>query len=158
MRLYLDGQEFGTMERWRAMTSAHEGAVYLHRGASFVVTELDLENLRAELVPLDVNYYTQSMVQSTLEVNVDVRSRELTTSCSMYLSGVTVTDVVAGYHGVVEAVVPKTWVRVDAGICKAGVFIAPEREDSLVHLLGIENLEPHEQVKVLDRETGDCKE
>lgn len=64
--LIVDGQEIGTMERWRALTSAHAGAVYLHRGASFVVEELDLVAGVAYIRAENADHYTQTMVETTL--------------------------------------------------------------------------------------------
>jgi DEAD/DEAH box helicase domain-containing protein len=99
VRLYLDGEELGSMERTRAMMSAHTGAVYLHRGRSFLVRELDLPNMRAEVTALEVDYYTQSLVESSLEVNVDLRAKSLKMDRDeVYLSGVSVTDVVTGFR------------------------------------------------------------
>jgi hypothetical protein len=46
----------------------------------------------------------------------------------------------------------------DAGVAQGGVFIAPKRKHRLVHLLGVEHLEPHQQVKVLHRQPGHCDE
>ncbi|MEZ0326253.1 MAG: DEAD/DEAH box helicase [Fimbriimonas sp.] len=97
VRLYLEGNELGTMERWRAMTSAHEGAVYLHRGKSFVVAELDLEHDRAEVVAHEVSYYTQSIVQSVLDAKLAFRETALG-KCSAGLSSVSVTQMVVGYR------------------------------------------------------------
>jgi DEAD/DEAH box helicase domain-containing protein len=97
VRLYLDGQELGTMERWRAMTSAHEGAVYLHRGQSFVVTSLDLDLDRAEVVPMEPNYYTQAVVQSVLDPGRAFREVRLGKG-SIGLCGVSVTDLVVAYR------------------------------------------------------------
>ncbi|MBM4452811.1 MAG: DUF1998 domain-containing protein, partial [Chloroflexi bacterium] len=37
----------------------HPGAVYLHQGESYLVTELDLERHIAVVTPTEVNYYTQ---------------------------------------------------------------------------------------------------
>jgi len=97
VRLILDGQELGTMEKWRAMTSAHEGAVYLHRGGTFLVTALDLENGRADVVPFDGGYYTQSIAQSVLDPKVTVRDARVGIGVAN-LSGVTVTDMVTGFR------------------------------------------------------------
>jgi DEAD/DEAH box helicase domain-containing protein len=97
VRLILDGQELGTMERPRAMTSAHDGAIYLHRGATFLVTSLDLEASRAEVIPFEADYYTQSMVQSVLDPRVEVRSTDVGRSHAG-LAGVTVTDMVTGFR------------------------------------------------------------
>lgn len=97
VRLYLDGEELGTMDRWRAMTSAHAGAVYLHRGASFIVQELNLEEGRAQVAPMEVSYYTQAIVQSVIEPRVTIRNTDLGDARAS-LVGVSVTDIVQGYR------------------------------------------------------------
>lgn len=97
IRLMLDGQELGTMERPRAMTSAHEGAIYLHRGASFLVTQLDLEAGVAQVVPFEADYYTQAITQSVLDPKVPFGSAKLG-SVPVEISGVTVTDMVVGFR------------------------------------------------------------
>jgi DEAD/DEAH box helicase domain-containing protein len=89
--------EVGTMERWRAMTSAHEGAVYLHRGASYVVKSLNLDTNRAEVEERSVDYYTQSMVQSVLDPQEAFREAGAGV-IRAGLAGVTVTDLVTGYR------------------------------------------------------------
>ena len=45
------GSVLGLVERSRAYTTVHEGAVYLHRGESFLVRELDLTTLHAVVEP-----------------------------------------------------------------------------------------------------------
>jgi len=97
VRLIQGDEEIGTMERWRAMTSAHEGAVYLHRGASFLVKSLDLDAGRAEVLEQTVDYYTQSMAQSVLDPRAAFRETELSGICAG-MAGVTVTDLVTGYR------------------------------------------------------------
>jgi len=90
--LMLDGDLLGTMERWRAMQQAHSGAIYLHRGASYLVTSLDLTTNVAHVVPMEADYYTQAIVQSVIEPQVTIRESE-----SMKLQGVKVTSAVVGY-------------------------------------------------------------
>ena len=41
-----------------------------------------------------------------------------------------------------------------AGVAQRRIFVAPEGEDGLIHLLGVENLEPNEQVEILHRQPG----
>jgi DEAD/DEAH box helicase domain-containing protein len=98
VRLMLDQQELGTMERSRALTSAYEGAIYLHRGATFLVTSLDLEHGIAEVVPFEADYYTQSISQSVLDPRVVFRDAPLGRRASAGLAGVTVTDMVTGFR------------------------------------------------------------
>lgn len=97
IRLILDGQELGTMDRGRAMSSAHEGAIYLHRGATFLVTGLDLDAKRAEVVPFEADYYTQAIAQSILDPRVEIRKGRFG-RVDVSLSSVTVTDMVTGYR------------------------------------------------------------
>ncbi len=97
VRLFQGEGEIGTMDRWRAMTSAHEGAVYLHRAATYVVKSLDLDSNRAEIEERSVDYYTQSMVQSVLDPRTPFRATSLN-DVEAELAGVTVTDLVTGYR------------------------------------------------------------
>lgn len=93
VRLMVGSDEIGSMEKWRAMTSAHEGAVYLHRGASFLVQQLDLEAGIARMEPQEVGYYTQTIVRSVLDT-----SPAFAREGDFSLSGLNVTDVIEGYR------------------------------------------------------------
>lgn len=52
------GRLLGTVDPARAMATVHAGAVYVHQGATHVVTELDLADGVAWAVPTPVDYYT----------------------------------------------------------------------------------------------------
>ena len=95
--LYLDGEQLGTMEWGRALQTAHEGAVYLHRGGSYLVERFDPKTAVAELVAKQVDYYTQPILQSVIETKTEFAKRPLghaaATSC-----GISVTDLVLGYR------------------------------------------------------------
>ena len=95
--LMLEGRELGSMEFSRALGSALEGAVYLHRGQSFIVTSLDLALHRADLVAFDGDYYTQSIVQSVVMPQVAMTQTEVD-GIGISLSGITVTDTVDGFR------------------------------------------------------------
>ncbi len=49
-----------TVEASVAFFQIHPGAIYLHQGESYLVTELDLVKHTAAAMPTSVNYYTQS--------------------------------------------------------------------------------------------------
>ena len=95
--LEVNGVQLGTMERWRAMLNAHTGAVYLHRGATYLVDELDLDTGRASLHPDRVDYYTQALAQSILEPSPAVQSSSLG-PVDFSFCGVKVTDLVTEYR------------------------------------------------------------
>lgn len=90
------GEELGSMELWRAMQAAHEGAIYLHRGASYVVEELDLQGGKAHVSARQVPYFTQAVVQSVIESQVDIQLKQWGRHDAR-LEGLKVTDVVAGF-------------------------------------------------------------
>ena len=46
-------------------------------------------------------------------------------------------------HGVIEPVMGQALVALNARIAERGVFITPEGEHSLIHMLSVEHLEPH---------------
>lgn len=97
VRLMIDGQELGTMDRWRAMTSAHQDAIYLHRGASYIITSLDLQNGVAEVEAKEVDYYTSAIVRSVIDPHVEVRTQDVG-PYRVSLTGVTVTDMIDGFQ------------------------------------------------------------
>ncbi|HVT12229.1 MAG TPA: DEAD/DEAH box helicase [Fimbriimonadaceae bacterium] len=97
IELVVDGETLGSMERWRAMQSAHEGAVYLHRGQSYMVESLDLDARRAELTAKETPFYTRAIVQSVIEQNVAVDSKAIG-KYEISLAGVSVTSSVIGFR------------------------------------------------------------
>lgn len=86
------GEELGNMERWRAIQQAHAGAVYLHRGQSYLVDELDLVGNRANVHKADVPHFTMPIVQSIIEpdftisedANVSLVAAKVTTAMLGY--------------------------------------------------------------------------
>jgi len=83
------------MEFARALTQAHIGAIYLHRGQTFVVRNLDLGQKLATLEPTDANYYTQAIVQATIESKATIAAHDEVGSC---LCGLSVTEAVLGFR------------------------------------------------------------
>ena len=54
------GAVLGLVERSRAYSTVHEGAVYLHLGESYLVRELDETTMRAVVEPFRGDWYTQA--------------------------------------------------------------------------------------------------
>jgi DEAD/DEAH box helicase domain-containing protein len=62
------GTILGLVERERAYSTVHEGAVYLHLGESYRVLELDLEARTAFVEPFTSDYYTQPKKETTTAI------------------------------------------------------------------------------------------
>lgn len=73
MDLYLvldsqTGHELAQVEVDRAFRILHPEAIYLHRGEAFQILELDIERRQAWAQPVEVEYYTQPLVEVQVEV------------------------------------------------------------------------------------------
>jgi DEAD/DEAH box helicase domain-containing protein len=76
-----EADHYRTLEEIEAITApfrVHPGAIYLHQGETYLVTELDLEAGRALVRPTEVDWYTQPSV-----IN-DVRILRLLTQRTLY--------------------------------------------------------------------------
>ncbi len=91
------GSVLGLVERSRAYTTVHEGAVYLHRGESFLVRELDLATLHAVVEPFAGNWYTQAK-QETMTQIVEPRLVEWRLGLELAFGEIEVTEQVVGYE------------------------------------------------------------
>lgn len=58
----------GEMDRFSAMTMLHEEAIYIHQGEQYQVEKLDLEEKKAYVRQVDVNYYTDANLAVQLDV------------------------------------------------------------------------------------------
>ena len=62
------GRVLGTVDHSSAHGTAHAGAVYLHQGETWLVTELDLEDSVAVVVPADPDYSTSAREITDIEI------------------------------------------------------------------------------------------
>ena len=67
------GSLLGLVERDRAYSTVHEGAVYLHLGEQYLVEKLDLEGRVALVAPVGVDWYTQ--VKKETETTIEETER-----------------------------------------------------------------------------------
>ncbi len=62
------GKAVGEMSGMRVFRDTFPGAIYLHRGRQYHVTELDIERRKVICREVDVNYYTQALSKEDTEV------------------------------------------------------------------------------------------
>jgi DEAD/DEAH box helicase domain-containing protein len=92
-----DGGLVGTVDGGRACRQVHPGARYLHRGATYVVTDLDLDEGVATVEPTDDATWTQPRVDTSVEIlATDDRAR--TGRIDRHLGAVRITSRVTGYR------------------------------------------------------------
>ena len=76
------GALLGVVERERAYSTVHEGAVYLHLGETYLVLELDLEARTALVEPFRGDYYTQPKKETTTAIEEALRARAASSASS----------------------------------------------------------------------------
>ncbi len=91
------GQNRGEIDGFRAFKETHPGAVYLHRGASYLVETLDLETRTAKVAPARVNYYTRVRSHKDTEI-IEVMQEKVMLGTRVGLGRLKVTDQVTGYE------------------------------------------------------------
>ena len=57
----------GEVDQASAQMLAHDGAIYLHEGRSYLVERLDGAALRADVVAVEVDYYTEAVAETSIE-------------------------------------------------------------------------------------------
>jgi DEAD/DEAH box helicase domain-containing protein len=151
------GEMLGNVEAGRAYGTVHPGAIYLHMGRSYHVTDLDLDARRALLEPFSGDYFTQAKRDSMTYIE---RLHEQRASHGVTLSfgSVVYSETVLGYqrkglqdHAVidfqslemptVEFETRALWYELDELI--AGEPFPPQ------HLLGALHALEHGQIAVL---------
>ena len=91
------GQEIGTIDMFRAFRETHPGAVYLHRGQSWVVSDLDLETGRVLARAERVAYYTRVRGHKSTEI-LEIQDCAAAYGCRVFFGRLKVTEEITGYE------------------------------------------------------------
>ncbi|HMB55084.1 MAG TPA: DEAD/DEAH box helicase, partial [Thermoanaerobaculia bacterium] len=91
------GRTIGTVDGVRVLHECHPGAVYLHRGRSWLVDELDLEKRRAVAERSDVDYYTTPLTDKETRI-LEVLEEKSDGPLHAWYGRVQVTERVVGYE------------------------------------------------------------
>ncbi len=126
----------GAVDQASAHFLVHSGAIYLHEGQSYAVQRLDLNGLRADVVAVDVDYYTEAISESDVEPLTCHAARRAVHSVAAY-GDVAVHGQVVGYRrikrvthetlGVYPLDYPRQTLETSAYWCE----IAPEVQQQL---------------------------
>ena len=91
------GSVLGTIERERAYSTVHDGAIYLHLGESYRVVALDLVARSALVEPFTGDYYTQAKKETMTSIEETLRA-ETRLGLDLAFGRVSVTEQVVGYQ------------------------------------------------------------
>jgi len=90
------GSLLGLVERDRAYSTVHQGAVYLHLGEQYLVESLDLDGRVALVSPASVDWYTQAKRETETTIEA-VERAETTRGVELHFGRVSVLEQVVGY-------------------------------------------------------------
>jgi DEAD/DEAH box helicase domain-containing protein len=90
------GSVLGLVERERAYSTVHSGAVYLHLGEQYLVDVLDQEARTALVRPATVDWYTQARKETETAIEESLRT-EHRAGVELHFGRVSVTEQVVGY-------------------------------------------------------------
>ncbi len=151
------GSVLGTIERERAYSTVHEGAIYLHLGESYRVVALDLTARSALVEPFAGDYYTQTKKETTTAIEETLRT-EPRLGLELAFGRVSVTEQVIGYQkksirdqstlDLVALDLPETTFETEA------VWYVPEPEqlaelEQMPRLLGTLHAAEHAMIAIL---------
>ncbi|HUZ99332.1 MAG TPA: DEAD/DEAH box helicase [Gaiellaceae bacterium] len=91
------GTVLGIVERERAYSTIHEGAVYLHLGEQWLVAELDIGGRKALVEPFAGDWYTQVKKETSTDVEEPLRV-ERRLGLELSFGRVSVTERVVAYQ------------------------------------------------------------
>ena len=92
-----DGSALGEIDFMRCFKECHPGAVYLHRGRTWLITDLDLETHEVTAVRKNVNYFTRTMGSKTTEI-LKIYNTVEKNNCRVSFGCLRVTDTVTGFQ------------------------------------------------------------
>ena len=151
------GALLGLVERDRAYSTVHEGAVYLHLGEQYLVEALSLEDRVAVVSPARVDWYTQARKESETTIE-EVECVEQQLGVELHFGRVSVTEQVVGYArkavrdgstiDIVPLLMPETTFETEA------VWFCPEPEqleglERMPKLLGALHAAEHSLIALL---------
>jgi DEAD/DEAH box helicase domain-containing protein len=151
------GSLLGLVERDRAYSTVHEGAVYLHLGEQYLVESLSLENRVAVVSPARVDWYTQAKKESETAI-VSSERAEGRLGVELHFGRVSVTEQVVAYArksvrdsatiDVVPMLMPETTFETEAiWFCPADAHL--EGLEEMPRLLGALHAAEHTLIALL---------
>ncbi|MEF2231805.1 MAG: Zn-binding domain-containing protein, partial [Pseudodesulfovibrio sp.] len=135
----------GTVDQHRAFRETHTGAVYLHRGKTYVITDLDLEGGAVHAVQQRVGYYTRPRGSKDTEI-LEVLGQKACFGTRVYFGRLRVTERITGYEkrnvrggkllGIVPLDLPPLVFETEGMWFEIGHDIRRRCEEEFLHFMG----------------------
>ena len=97
IRNQADGRPLGEIDFIRSLKECHPGAIYLHRGKTWLITGLDLVGREVTGVRKNVNYFTRTLGNKSTEILKTYETKEMQ-NFRVSFGYIRVTDTVTGFQ------------------------------------------------------------
>lgn len=138
-------QNIGEIDKHRSYFETHEGAVYLHRGESYVVTKFDHENGVVEAKRKDVHYFTKARSSKSTTIIQQLDSCKVK-GTRIGFGNLKITEQVTGYEkrlvssqksiGIVPLDLPKLEFETQGLWIEIPDFVRDKIESDRMHFMG----------------------
>ncbi len=139
------GQSKGEIDGFRAFKETHPGAIYLHKGDTFLVDTLDPDTRTVKVSGARVDYYTRVRSHKNTEI-LDIYEQKKVCDTIAYCGRLKVTDQVTGYEkwrihakkklGIVPLNLPPLIFETDGLWFKIPLGIQRQAEEKYFHFMG----------------------
>ena len=139
------GQSKGEIDGFRAFKETHPGAIYLHKGDTFLVDTLDPDTRTVKVSGARVDYYTRVRSHKNTEI-LDIYEQKKVWDTIAYCGRLKVTDQVTGYEkwrihakkklGIVPLDLPPLIFETDGLWFKIPLGIQRQAEEKYLHFMG----------------------
>ncbi len=97
IKIKVDNKILETISMERAFSEAHEGAMYLHNGETYVIKELNIEEGIAKAAKEDVEHYTDSLKDEEVKILETKKSKDFK-NFKLNFGSVSVTEIYKAYR------------------------------------------------------------
>jgi len=97
-KVVADGRILETMNKTQAFREAHPGAVLIHLGETYVVSELSLENRTAYADKEDVDYYTNVIENADVKIIEKIKEKRINKNLKVTFGNVSANEFYLGYY------------------------------------------------------------
>ncbi len=151
-------EPIGTIDEVKAHSEAHVGAVYIHRGNTYCIQELDLAAKIIKAAKQRVGYYTRARKNKSTEI-LEVYSEKTVFGIVMRFGKLKVTEQVTGYEkratrggqllGIVPLDLPPVVFETQGLWMEISSEIKRKAEDEFIHFMGGIHAVEHAAIGIL---------
>ncbi len=153
-----DGTVIGSVDGVKAFKETHPGAVYLHKGQTWSITELDFGTRTAKAKKGRVNYYTRTRCNKSTEI-LEVLDQTIVCGTRLCFGKLRVTEIISGFEkrsvqggkllGITPLDLPPLVFETEGIWFEVPLGIQRKVEDEFLHFMGSIHALEHAMIGIL---------